>query len=230
MVRTLGFHPSNRGFDSPWSHKVITLSVDMDKYILDATKRLDNLKYKTTDDIRLLFTDIRLHIEHKKIQQKYPIIYFFANWLLHTEINKNITGTKLLLEINKILHSYDSKPIMENYPPALIEEIFSKGLLCELITIFPSSKPILNMVQNSKNWDKFYYLLLKYLTHRPIKFNIKDLVKIQNETIKGDYYICEFAVINQTKRSKIFAKGDILFKLTMEPKNLTVIGLFWHKK
>ena len=115
---------------------------------------------------------IRKALEHHNLKEKFPVINFYCNWALHTEIDKTSSIYDLLLKIEQSILSknYDIGPIMSiaNF------ENFRKE-----IKIFLNNFKIVDPFSDTKYWINYRKFFVRILIDSPLNLTPKDFKEIR---------------------------------------------------
>lgn len=124
------------------------------------------LQKEITNEMQVVYilSRIRKILEIKKLKSKYPILNFYCNWVLHSEITK--TDGK---EVNKILKEFIEKPD-EKYKLS-----FHSQFVGQLVSfLLKNGLPTLSGIQ----LDAFVYQLGKVISDTPIEVIVGTRYKI----------------------------------------------------
>lgn len=125
------------------------------------------LKKEITNELQIVYilSRIRKILETKKIKDKYPILNFYCNWSLHSEMTK--TDGKA---INNILKEFIEKP----------QERDRLGFHMKFLEQFKSFLKDNNLPQLSeKNLVNFRFQLQKIIADTPIEVKVGTKYKIE---------------------------------------------------
>ena len=129
--------------------------------------------------VSFFLINIRVLIESKKLKQKYPHINLYCNWLLHSELDREIVPT-LVEDISKSFQNFST----ENELNIRITEILSiKEFVIQLKDLL--WKAIINEeidyqynIDDDDFWFSFVSILLTYITDRPLLLKNQKVFKL----------------------------------------------------
>jgi len=167
-------------------------------------------------DIYQLLGSIRVLIEEEKTAGIFPHLYMYATWLAHSELHRNPTCLKVLVELTRVFSVND--PISKNLKgPQWIEYLHRKinaalGLpdfRNEMIRILDRLGFTDSSLNHNNGWKDFVLILISCLYERPIKLPdtfmnnriAKDTHSSIQELSKGDpgKQIVELSFIHRSK-------------------------------
>lgn len=195
-------------------------------------------------DIFQLMGFIRVLIEKEKTKVDFPYLYMYATWLAHSELDRDPTCLKVLVELTRVFSVND--PISKNLEGLLFVEYLHRrinaalglpNLREEMIIILDRLGFSDCNLKHNKNWKDFALILISCLYERPIKLpnNMGDnkIAKVTHSSIKklskGDpsKEIVELTFIHKSKLqiplSQQSTKIDIYWRLR-NTKGAFIIG------
>lgn len=142
----------------------------MTPHLKEIIKRLTDLSEHSTtqihkDWVQVVMTLFRQHLEARNIKDQYPILMFYCNWNLHTNLDKGIVQ-KMLQEISIVITDETT-----GHPADRISEILAlTRLRMEIIGVLNSHAGIRCRVFDlNDNWVAFTELMFPFLLNKPLK-------------------------------------------------------------
>jgi hypothetical protein len=131
------------------------------------------------EDVCFLMVQVRQLIEASGDKKRYRVPYFYATWMMPTELNHSATCRAILRELTQII-AQDPYPTSSTFPVRVSAIIGLHRLREQLLDLFGEKGLQGSIFNNDKNWNQFVKLLVSLVTDHPISFPIK-----QNKRAEG---------------------------------------------
>ncbi|HRY59900.1 MAG TPA: hypothetical protein P5096_00790 [Patescibacteria group bacterium] len=126
-----------------------------------------HLPFKEECEVVYLMAEIRKLIESESKQQIYNTLWFYCNWVLHPQNNKQPKN------IRDIMERIDSS-VVKNETELAIDKnehlnfIGLDELGREMVGLFKDHGVSVRLVSDQNNWYAFFHQLCQILTYQPI--------------------------------------------------------------
>jgi len=154
------------------------------KYEIDEIFR--KTKYSNSD-ITHLMTQLRLLMEHDKLQEKYNYLNLYCNWTLHNHVSGSKTAYRILEYLTDSFISFNRDPINSKWiNDTVIEGLSLHKLLENIQKIGLEYKiPSIRKFKDFNNWIVFATKLVDVLSERPLRFpdSMNNTAKLIYESI-----------------------------------------------
>jgi len=132
-------------------------------------RKLSKLTRLDEDTVHSLMAFTRKALEQENKLNDFKHIKFYCDWCLHSKLDKNFNGFKLLEKITHVLNLTDQEELKKSFYPDLITALFDfNELKNQLVTFYNSFT--LPTVLFHKYWKEFYGYLMEILCDAPIEF------------------------------------------------------------
>lgn len=118
----------------------------------------------TQSSILALMVSVRRMIESDSAQTSFSVLWFYSNWILHTEITRGLTQTWLA----KISEAINNPPGSEWYTDTIARIMSLDKLRGDLIRLFQSKDLPTLLFENLENWQNFLIMVFYHLADTPL--------------------------------------------------------------
>lgn len=138
-------------------------------FIEDINRRLKDLAETPTaeiskDWVHVVMSLFRQHLDSSDERNKYQVLRFFCNWILHVDLHKGIVQDKLE-KISQVITDDTT-----GHPADRISEILSLSQLrSEIRDILNRSGVKSGLFDDYKNWKAFTELMFPFLMEKPLR-------------------------------------------------------------
>ena len=137
------------------------------------------------EDVSFIMVQVRHLIEKSKTPEKYLIANFYADWTVHTMLDRSIVCFEILKDITKVISdNFNKEKVDINREISKI--IGLPKLRLELMNLFRNNKLPVILFEYLVNWQNFVMFLLWFIEGQVIKFPVNHSNKsnkIRNEMI-----------------------------------------------
>jgi len=121
------------------------------------------------EDVCFLMVQIRHLIETSKANENYRVAAFYADWTVHTALDRSIVCFEVLRDVTRAISENFSttKPNFTNEVSSLIG---FPQLRTELIALFHENGLPTTIFEKAENWNIFFNYLLWHVAGQPIAF------------------------------------------------------------
>ena len=154
------------------------------------------------EDICFLMVQARHLIEIADTPEQYRVVAFYADWIVHSALDRSIICFEMLRDITRLL-AENTNPTRPDITREISRIIGFPQLRSELISLFRKNGLSIILFDYRKNWRSFVEFLLWFLNGQPIGFPEKlnsQTKKIRDEmlTLKMPYNLSveALAVVN----------------------------------
>jgi hypothetical protein len=114
--------------------------------------------------IAFIFSNFRQLIEEKNLASKYPIINFYANWVLHTKLDRSAICVSTLSSMVKAICKPSTN---KNFIDEICVILHEDKLRIELVQLCRNFK-IIQILTKKNFWRPVYSQLLPEVTNKPL--------------------------------------------------------------
>jgi hypothetical protein len=189
-------------------------------FILKLKNRIEK-KLDISDEAEVIFilSYLRKIIESDNLYNKYPHLYFFCCWALHSKIDR-IYGISLLSEINDII--VENKNEMNQFFSKINNKINFPQFRDDFFNLLKS----VNIKTEDFYWNSFLKKVILTINNIPVEFpekNNKKIIKVYEKTAKTN--ISDYKPSHAVSMCISSNKNEIFLICTLIGKTRIVIPL-----
>jgi hypothetical protein len=121
------------------------------------------------EDACFLIVQARHLIEASGTPDKYRVAAFYADWTVHTSIDRSVICFEMLRDITRVI-AENSDSASPNFTTYISRVIGFPQLRAELINLFLDNNLPILLFEHKENWQNFVKCLLWFLAGQPIQF------------------------------------------------------------